>query len=56
VCSSVIKDFADNRLLEPAVESRTDYLITGNNNDFQFTEYEGTRIINPKEFWELLVS
>jgi hypothetical protein len=48
---NVIKDFADNWLLELAVESRAEYLITGNSNDFTFSEYEGTKIINTKEYW-----
>lgn len=51
---TVIADFADNRLLELAVESHADYIITGNTNDFTFSEYEGTKIISPKEYWDLL--
>lgn len=48
----VINDLADNRLLELAVESRADFLITGNTNDFTFYNYEGTRIISPKDYYE----
>lgn len=50
---NVIRDLPDNRLLELAVESEADYLITGNTNDFTFSSYEITRIVNPKEYWEL---
>lgn len=50
---NVISDEPDNRLLELAVESGADYLITGNSNDFPFAKYEGTKIVSPKEYWEL---
>lgn len=53
VTLNVISDVPDNRLLELAVESEADYLITGNSNDFTFSLYEGTRIVSPKEYWEL---
>jgi putative PIN family toxin of toxin-antitoxin system len=48
----VIVDSADNRLLELAFEAKADFLITGNTSDFTMVEFEGTRIINPKDFWE----
>lgn len=51
---NIINDNADNRLLELAETSRLDYLVTGNTNDFTTTEYKGTKIISPKEFFELL--
>jgi uncharacterized protein len=59
----IISDPADNRLLELAETCQADYLVTGNTNDFTMTEYKGdftmteykgTRIVNPKEFFELL--
>lgn len=50
---NVITDDADNRLLELAQISRADYLITGNTNDFTMAVFESTKIVSPKEYWEL---
>ncbi len=47
-----IADKADNRLLELAYESKANFLITGNSNDFTMTEFRGTKILSPKEFWD----
>jgi putative PIN family toxin of toxin-antitoxin system len=49
----VIADPDDNLLLELAAESKADYLVTGNTNDFIISSYELTRIISPKEYWEM---
>ena len=49
----VIADNPDNRLLELAVESKADFIITGNTTDFTMTEFHGTRIVTPKEYWDL---
>jgi len=54
VSVNIINDAADNRLLELAETCQADYLVTGNTNDFTMTEYKGTRIMSPKEFFELL--
>jgi len=40
-------------LLELAVESKADFIITGNTTDFTMTEFHGTRIVTPKEYWDL---
>lgn len=50
----VIGDEPDNRLLELAETCGADYLVTGNENDFTMAEYKGTKIVSPKEFFELL--
>ncbi len=50
----IIRDEADNRLLELAETCSADYLVTGNTNDFTMTDYKGTKIISPKDFFELL--
>jgi predicted nucleic acid-binding protein len=34
-----------------AAVSSADYLITGNTLDFQITEFEYTRILTPREYW-----
>lgn len=46
-------DISDNIFLDAAYVAKADYIITGNHNDFGFTEFEGTRIISPKRFYEL---
>ena len=51
----IIKDDADNRLLELAETCKADYLITGNTKHFPMKEYKKTKIVSPKEFWELEV-
>jgi len=50
---NVIADNPDNRLLELAVESKADFIITGNTSDFTMTEFHGTRIVTPKDYWDL---
>lgn len=51
-----IKDKPDNHLLEIAVEVDAFCVVTGNTRDFDFDEFEGVRILTPKEFYELAVS
>jgi len=48
----IINDKNDNRLLELASESNADYLITGNTNDFTMSNFKGTKIVSPKEYWD----
>lgn len=50
----VIKDLTDNRLLELAETCQADYIVTGNVNDFTMTDYKKTKIVSPKELFELL--
>jgi putative PIN family toxin of toxin-antitoxin system len=47
-----IKDKDDNMILELADECKADFIITGNTNDFTFSDYNQTKIISPKEYWE----
>lgn len=47
----VLTDTSDNKFLELAAISSADYLITGNTLDFQITEFEYTRILTPREYW-----
>ena len=49
---NIIEDNADNRLLELAVESQADFIITGNTNDFTMNDFRGTKIVTPKEYWD----
>jgi uncharacterized protein len=48
----VLTDTSDNKFLELAAVSSADYLITGNILDFQITEFEYTRILTPREYWD----
>ena len=48
----VLTDASDNKFLELASVSSADYLITGNILDFQITEFEYTRILPPREYWD----
>jgi putative PIN family toxin of toxin-antitoxin system len=50
----LIGDEPDNRLLELAASCKAQYLVTGNTNDFTMTEYKGTKIVTPKEFFEII--
>jgi hypothetical protein len=51
---NLISDEPDNRLLELAETCGADYLVTGNTNDFTLTQYKETKIVSPKEFFEVL--
>ena len=48
----IIGDKDDNRLLELASESKADYIITGNTNDFTMTEFRGTKVVSPQNYWD----
>ena len=50
---TLIKDEADNRLLELADASEADFLITGNTKDFEMPYYKNTKILTPRNFWEM---
>ena len=49
---NLISDQDDNKILELASECQADFIVTGNTNDFTFSEYNGTRILTPREYWE----
>ena len=46
----IIKDEDDNMFLDCAVESKADYIITGNTNDFTMSEFMDIKILTPTEF------
>jgi uncharacterized protein len=48
----LLTDLSDNKFLELAAISKADFIITGNRLDFNLTEFEGTRIVSPTEYWE----
>ena len=49
----LISDKSDNMILELADECEANYIVTGNSTDFTFSTYKQTKIVSPKEFWEL---
>lgn len=49
----LISDKDDNMILELADECNADFVITGNTTDFTFSSYKETKIITPKEYWEI---
>jgi putative PIN family toxin of toxin-antitoxin system len=48
----VLTDTSDNKFLELAAVSSADFLITGNILDFRIAEFEYTRILSPREYWD----
>ena len=48
----ILTDASDNKFLELAAVSYSDYLITGNTQDFTFDEFEYTKILTPRDYWE----
>lgn len=53
---TIIDDEPDNRVLELASESKADFIITGNTKDFTFPVYDQTKIVTPKEYWDVYKS
>jgi len=51
---NVVRDRKDNHILECALESNSDYIVTGDKDLLVVKEYRGIRIISPKEFLEVL--
>lgn len=50
----LLTDVSDNKFLELALVSSADYLVTGNSLDFKIREFEYTKIVNPREFWDII--
>jgi putative PIN family toxin of toxin-antitoxin system len=48
----IISDVKDNMLLELADVCSAHFLITGNTNDFTFSQYKETKVVTPKEYWD----
>ncbi len=49
---TILSDASDNKFLELAAVSAADYLITGNTSDFTSTEFEYTKILTPRDYWD----
>ncbi|OGE76707.1 MAG: putative toxin-antitoxin system toxin component, PIN family [Candidatus Doudnabacteria bacterium RIFCSPHIGHO2_02_FULL_48_21] len=48
---NVVTDPEDNKLIESAVSSAADYLVTRDREVLALEEYHGTKIVTPEEFW-----
>jgi len=48
------KDPEDNRVLECAVESQADYIVSGDLHLLEIEEFQGTKILMPGEFLDIL--
>ncbi len=48
----LLKDSSDNKFLELAAICQADFLITGNYLDFTLSEFENTKIVSPRDYWD----
>jgi putative PIN family toxin of toxin-antitoxin system len=48
---NIVRDPEDNKILESAVESKADYLVTRDNDLLSLGKYEDIQIVNPSQFW-----
>ena len=53
IISVITEDPSDNIILEPIVEMKIDYLISGDWHLLKLNSFRGTRIVTAKEFLEL---
>ena len=49
----IVEDRQDNKILESAVDSGADYLITSDRHLLKIEEYRGVRIVSPAAFWRI---
>lgn len=47
----IVSDPEDNKILESAVESSADYLITSDNALLSIGKFQNVKIVNPAQFW-----
>ncbi len=52
----VVADPSDNKILECAITSDSDYIVSGDHHLLDLEEYAGTKIITPNEFIRLFSS
>ncbi|MBN2541920.1 putative toxin-antitoxin system toxin component, PIN family [bacterium] len=48
------KDIYDNFILECAIESKADFVITGDSHLLDLTEYRNVKILTPSDFLKLI--
>ncbi len=49
----VVEDKEDNKILESAVASQADYLITSDRHLLKLEKFRGVKIVSPTAFWRL---
>lgn len=47
----VVSDVEDNKILESAVESKAEFLVTRDKDLLELNHFEGIEIVTPAEFW-----
>ena len=50
---AIAEDPTDNRILECAIVSRSEYLVTGDNHLLKLGQFGSTRIVKPADFLEI---
>jgi putative PIN family toxin of toxin-antitoxin system len=48
---NVVRDDEDNKILESAVESGAEFLVTSDNDLLRIGKYQNVKMVNPAEFW-----
>jgi predicted nucleic acid-binding protein len=52
--SAVTRDPSDDQVIACAVAARVDYLVTGDDDMLVLAEYQGIRIVTPRQFLDFL--
>lgn len=47
----IVRDPEDNKILESAVESKAEFLVTRDNDLLSLEKFQGIEIVTPAEFW-----
>jgi len=50
----VSRDIKDDKFLSCAVEAKADYIVTGDEDLLDLKEYEGIKIVTPRQFLKIL--
>ena len=50
----VVRDKSDNKIIECAIESKSEFVITGDPDLLVIKEYESIKIVTPEEFLRIL--
>jgi len=53
---SVVRDEADNRVIEAAVAGEVDYVVTGDTDLLRLGSFEGVQIVTPARFAAILAT
>ena len=54
ILENISRDIDDNKILKCGLEGNADYIITGDNDLLVLEVYKGIKIINPKEYLEIV--